>query len=38
MFKNLLSEVQYEVTVGTPKILTPPFFFGISTCFTGGGE
>ncbi len=29
--QSSLHEVHYEVTVGTPKILTPPFFFGIST-------
>ena len=23
--------------VGTPKILSPPVFFGIGTAFTGGG-
>src|ERR1700733_15826353 len=25
-------------TVGTPKILSPPLFFGIGTAFTGGGK
>src|ERR1035441_746077 len=25
-------------TVGIPSFLTPPFAFGISTCFTGGGK
>ncbi len=25
-------------TVGTPRILTPPDAFGISTAFTGGGK
>lgn len=25
-------------TVGIPNILTPPFFFGISTALTGGGK
>jgi hypothetical protein len=29
---------QYEMTVGTPRVLTPrPLFFGISTALTGGG-
>src|SRR6266478_2398757 len=25
-------------TVGIPGLLVPPFAFGISTCFTGGGK
>src|SRR5208337_1120654 len=25
-------------TVGMPSFLVPPFAFGISTCFTGGGK
>jgi hypothetical protein len=25
-------------TVGIPSLLVPPFAFGISTCFTGGGK
>src|SRR5713101_1121608 len=25
-------------TVGIPSFLVPPFAFGISTCFTGGGK
>ncbi len=35
----LLQEVQFEASVGTPRILTPrPPDFGISTAFTGGGK
>src|SRR5262252_1858119 len=33
-----LEEVHYEITVGIPSFLVPPFAFGISTCFTGGGK
>ena len=36
--KTLLRRVHYEHTIGTPRILLPPFFFGISTAFTGGGK
>lgn len=35
--KTSLGGVQYEVTVGIPNFLTPPFGFGISTLLTGWG-
>ncbi len=35
--KTSLGGVQYEVTVGIPNFLTPPFDFGISTLLTGWG-
>ena len=35
--KTSLGGVQYEVTVGTPRFLTPPPGFGISTLRTGCG-
>jgi hypothetical protein len=37
MCKNLLSEVQCEVTVGIPNGRFPPPLLGISTRRTGGG-
>jgi hypothetical protein len=27
-----------SATVGIPNLRVPPFAFGISTCFTGGGK
>jgi hypothetical protein len=33
-----LYEVHYAKGVGTPRIRSPPFFFGMATAFTGGGK
>jgi hypothetical protein len=33
-----LFEVHYAWTVGTPKIRSPPLFFGMETACTGGGK
>jgi hypothetical protein len=36
--KRELHEVHYARCVGTPKILSPPLFFGMETARTGGGK